>query len=68
MNKGIKQTGAFSFFDEYGHIFNIKFFFNKDGYVGICKEYPGAMSQGKTMEDLKVNMIDSVRMIRIDDK
>ena len=33
------------------------------GFSGRCLELPGAISQGETLEELKVNMIDAVELM-----
>jgi predicted RNase H-like HicB family nuclease len=33
------------------------------GYSGRCAELPGAISQGETLEELKANMKDAIRLI-----
>ncbi|MFZ0511621.1 MAG: type II toxin-antitoxin system HicB family antitoxin [Candidatus Nitrosopolaris sp.] len=33
------------------------------GFSGRCLELPGAISQGETLEDLKVNMVDAIQLI-----
>ena len=32
-------------------------------FVGQIKEYPAAISQGKTIEELKVNLIDALKLL-----
>ncbi|MGA7369789.1 MAG: type II toxin-antitoxin system HicB family antitoxin [Nitrososphaeraceae archaeon] len=34
------------------------------GYSGRCVEYPGAISQGDTLEELKENMKDAISLIQ----
>lgn len=36
---------------------------NGNGFFGIIKEVPGAASQGKTIADLKENLLDAVHCI-----
>jgi predicted RNase H-like HicB family nuclease len=36
-------------------------------YVGQVKELPAAMSQGKTIEELKENLLDALRLILVYD-
>lgn len=37
---------------------------NKNGwYTGLCEQIPEAISQGATLEELKVNMADAIRMV-----
>lgn len=33
------------------------------GYSGHCLELPGAISQGETVEELKENMVDAIKLI-----
>ncbi|MFZ0511774.1 MAG: type II toxin-antitoxin system HicB family antitoxin [Candidatus Nitrosopolaris sp.] len=33
------------------------------GFSGRCLELPGAISQGETLEELEVNMVDAVQLI-----
>ena len=33
------------------------------GFSGRCLELPGAISQGETLEELKVNMVDVIQLI-----
>jgi predicted RNase H-like HicB family nuclease len=33
------------------------------GFSGRCLELPGAISQGETLQELKVNMIDAVELM-----
>ena len=32
-------------------------------YVGQVEEVPAAMSQGKTIDELKINLIDALKMV-----
>lgn len=34
------------------------------GYSGRCIELPGAISQGETLEELKINMIEAISLIQ----
>ena len=37
---------------------------NKSGwYTGQCEQIPEAISQGETLEELKANMADAIKMI-----
>ena len=37
---------------------------NKNGwYTGQCEQIPEAISQGETLEELKANMADAIKMI-----
>jgi predicted RNase H-like HicB family nuclease len=33
------------------------------GFSGRCLELPGAISQGETLEELQVNMVDAVQLM-----
>jgi predicted RNase H-like HicB family nuclease len=33
------------------------------GFSGRCLELPGAISQGETLEELKVNTVDAIQLI-----
>ncbi|MGB6531627.1 MAG: type II toxin-antitoxin system HicB family antitoxin [Candidatus Nitrosopolaris sp.] len=35
----------------------------ESGFSGRCLELPGAISQGETLEELKVNMVDVIQLI-----
>ena len=43
--------------------FTIEYWQDDNWFVGKLKEIPGAFSQGKTVEELKENIIDAYRMI-----
>jgi predicted RNase H-like HicB family nuclease len=34
------------------------------GFSGQCLELPGAISQGETLEELKANMEDAIKLMR----
>ncbi len=34
-----------------------------DWYVGQLEEFPAAISQGKTIEELKANLIDALKLL-----
>jgi predicted RNase H-like HicB family nuclease len=40
--------------------------FEKDGkwWVAWCSKYPGALTQGETLEEARANHVDAIRMIR----
>jgi predicted RNase H-like HicB family nuclease len=44
----------------------IKVTFVKDGdwWIGYSDEVPGALTQGKTLEEAKENLIDAIQLIR----
>jgi predicted RNase H-like HicB family nuclease len=33
------------------------------GYSGHCLELPGAISQGETLEELKENIVEAIRLV-----
>jgi predicted RNase H-like HicB family nuclease len=33
------------------------------GFSGRCLELPGVISQGETLEELKVNMVDAIQLM-----
>lgn len=33
------------------------------GYSGQCLELPGAISQGETLDELKINMTDAINLV-----
>lgn len=33
------------------------------GYSGQCLEFPGAISQGETLKELKTNMADAINLV-----
>ncbi|MFB0525827.1 MAG: type II toxin-antitoxin system HicB family antitoxin [Phycisphaerae bacterium] len=43
--------------------FTLEYRQDDDCFVGKLKEIPGVFSQGKTIEELKENMIDAYRMM-----
>lgn len=37
---------------------------SKDGwYVGQIEEYPAAISQGKTVDEVKINLLDALQLL-----
>jgi predicted RNase H-like HicB family nuclease len=44
----------------------IKATFVKDGdwWIGYSEDVPGALTQGKTLEEAKENLIDAIQLIR----
>jgi len=44
-------------------VFTLEYWQDDDWFVGKLKEIPGVYSQGKTMEELKENIIDAYRMM-----
>jgi predicted RNase H-like HicB family nuclease len=45
------------------HIYNIKVTEHQEGFTGQCLELPGAISEGKTIEELKANMKEAIELI-----
>ncbi len=43
--------------------FTLEYWRDDGWYVGKLKEVPGVFSQGKTLEELKENIIDAYRMV-----
>jgi hypothetical protein len=43
--------------------FTLEYWRDDGWYVGKLKEVPGVFSQGKTLEELKENIIDAYRMM-----
>ncbi|MFQ6034882.1 MAG: type II toxin-antitoxin system HicB family antitoxin [Sedimentisphaerales bacterium] len=43
--------------------FTLEYWQDDDWYVGKLKEIPGIFSQGKTIEELKENIIDAYQMM-----
>ena len=43
--------------------FTLEYWQDDGWYVGKLKEIPGVFSQGKTIEELKENIIDAYRMM-----
>ena len=43
--------------------FTLEYWEDDDWLVGKLKEIPGVFSQGKTLEELKQNVIDAYRMM-----
>ena len=43
--------------------FTLEYWEDDDWLVGKLKEIPGVFSQGKTLEELKENVIDAYRMM-----
>ena len=43
--------------------FTLEYWQDDDWFVGKLKEIPGVFSQGKTIEELKENIIDAYRMM-----
>jgi len=46
--------------------FTLEYWMDDDWFVGKLKEIPGVFSQGKTLEELKENIIDAYRMMLVE--
>jgi len=46
--------------------FTLEYWQDDGWFVGRLKEVPGVFSQGKTLEDLKENIIDAYRMMLVE--
>jgi predicted RNase H-like HicB family nuclease len=44
--------------------YHIQIYKGEKYFVGICEEIPGAMTQGKTVDEVKENMKDAIELIR----
>ena len=44
-------------------VFTLEYWQDDSWFVGKLKEIPGVFSQGKTIEELKENIIDAYRMM-----
>ena len=44
-------------------LFTLEYWQDDNWFVGKLKEIPGVFSQGKTIEELKENIIDAYRMM-----
>jgi predicted RNase H-like HicB family nuclease len=43
--------------------FTLEYWMDEGWYVGRLKEFPGAVSQGETLEDLRANVLDAFMML-----
>lgn len=43
--------------------YNIKVTEHQEGFTGQCLEIPGAISEGKTIEELKANMKEAIELV-----
>jgi predicted RNase H-like HicB family nuclease len=43
--------------------FTLEYWEDEDWYVGRLIEIPGVFSQGETIEELKINILDAYRMM-----
>jgi predicted RNase H-like HicB family nuclease len=43
--------------------FNLEYYQEDDWFVGKLKDIPGVFNQGKTLDELKENIIDAYRMM-----
>ena len=46
---------------------NMIYWKDKNFWIGKLVEYPDIMTQGKTLKELEVNMIDAYRLMTLDD-
>lgn len=44
-------------------IFNVKVTKTDEGYTGKCLELPGAISEGKTLEELQANITEAIQLV-----
>ncbi len=44
-------------------VYNIKVTEHSEGFTGQCLELPGAISEGKTLDELKANMKEAVELV-----
>jgi len=44
-------------------VFNVKVTKHSEGYTGQCLELPGAISEGKTLDELKANMREAIELV-----
>ena len=45
------------------HVYNIKVTEHPEGFTGQCLELPGAISEGKTLDELKSNMKEAIELV-----
>ncbi|NPV00251.1 MAG: type II toxin-antitoxin system HicB family antitoxin [Brevinematales bacterium] len=45
------------------HTYTMEYWMDEGWYVGRLKEIPGIFSQGKTVEELEVNLKDAYKMM-----
>jgi predicted RNase H-like HicB family nuclease len=44
-------------------VFTLEYWLEGDMYVGKLREVPGVFSQGRTLEELKANIVDAYQMM-----
>lgn len=44
-------------------VYNVKVIEHDEGLTGQCLELPGAISEGKTLEELKTNMKEAIELV-----
>lgn len=44
-------------------VYNVKVTEHPEGFTGQCLELPGAISEGKTLEELKSNMKEAIELV-----
>ncbi len=44
-------------------VFNVKVTEHSEGFTGQCMELPGAISEGKTLDELKANMKEAIELV-----
>ena len=44
-------------------VYNVKTTEHPEGFTGQCLELPGAISEGKTLDELKANMKEAIELV-----
>ena len=44
-------------------VYNVRITEHPEGFTGQCLELPGAISEGKTLDELKTNMKEAVELV-----
>jgi predicted RNase H-like HicB family nuclease len=44
-------------------VYNVKVTEHSEGLTGQCLELPGAISEGKTLDELKANMKEAIELV-----
>ncbi len=44
-------------------VYNVKVTEHPEGFTGQCLELPGAISEGKTLDELKANMKEAIELV-----
>jgi len=44
-------------------VYNVKVTEHSEGFTGQCLELPGAISEGKTLDELKANMKEAIELV-----